>query len=1755
MVMTRAGTPTNPSASVRNSPRATHQQKRHRRTRTRLRLSNDTGGTDEVEVSSSVAVRTAGADDPDDAPDNNWVHELGDGRDARGGQREERDDAGRDGNARGRDDRDDEDSQSGRGSHGGRPAAARRVTRPIDGLVGGIDTGTTAFHDEKVSPSATGSKYSGWDAMPTPPPVVVQARNSKVKKLDIEDFEGLLGDSIEAWLSTVRQAVQRQEVLGGDTWTSAELYFGARAHLKGNANKWLVVMNEGMSEEDYTFEYLTSKLRKKYGRRENAWKIQKRLSQRKQQPGERLDIFVNSLTNIGFGKRVAMESYLEAFYDGMNNQDAAAHVCTMGPTTLSEALEYAVSAYGEYGAGRKVTCWQGAQRRYHVDSDDEEKPSAAPTKKSESKTGMSPTINWEQLGLGFGGRDTAPKYDDSGKPISGLAGSTAGRDSSLPLAALQAIAVAAGIGQATAARALTTRSESSKPKTAKTLEVEAESRVAERPPADQPGQQYQRRYDGGYGGGGRGADDFGGRGRGGYGRGGGRSHYGDMSSYRPQPDSQATLQRKAETTCHHCRQPGHWWRECQARISGQPAVPAPVQPQVPPQPAPQQTRQPENGSNAPTQSVTKAAGNGPGLGKARKKGSQSAQTDDVWTVCREGGETKVKSSGVNIARDETKGKSGSTDAVGDEIERKKDDVGQHRNQVLGLAARPVSGASEVATALPEESGTRVDTAASEHRVLGAEESGKEHKTSVLVTPIAQGNDSPNDATVRAAPAETVTERVPSKSVQQLPRLRAETPEVAVVEAATDVSSGQDEGGMDIRTNHQERVAEIAARVRTRCAQYAGRTGSLAEMRAVRRTAEKEAKKFRVQRRHYRLQQKRLLHDAAATATAAKKKARARKDKVKMRAGYDYVMHGSYGNVQVIDDREGKPLRKAQLRVTGSSGITSLPTALLAVAKNRTLEVRLDTGAQFSIAGDELRKYGRCLTRSAPVDIVEGFGGGQARVLGVWQFVGTTIYQQRVTVNALLVEGQGSELLIGEDWMTERHVKLDFGKRELKFHNDHDEGIIVPFKCHGVTPLLEAPGEWAATVRLTKTVKLVTNVRSIEHMAVNAPEGTTGLFLPKPATKRHLLVAPTVPTDETMTLLVMNRELERARVAEWVRNLKKEDRKPLSNEDSLDTGEMEPADRDLMIALLRQHADIIEKKEGCPPLAKAPVEHHINTGDAAPIMLRRRRHAVTENEIIDNNVDDMLKDGVIEEGSGAWGFPVVLVKKKDGTVRRFTSLDLHAGYWQLAVAQEDRPKTAFTTRRGLFRFCRMPFGLCNAPSTFQRLMDCVLRGLTWVCCLVYLDDVIIFSKGSVARHVVELAVVLERLSAAGLSLKASKCSFAAKKMEYRGHNLTPEGIQPTDRLVKAVVDFPRPTDTAEVRRSVALAGYYRRFMPSFGARMSPLTKLLRKPSEWQWGNEQEEAFRWAKAGLSRKPVLIYPGYRLPFKLTTDASKAGLGAVLSQDQGHGDQPVAYASKFVIVTDHVALKWLMTTKEPAGRLHRWALTLQEFDFEVVYRPGRENSVADALSRGPIGENVSEETERKTEEDEPSIRAENESATMGRTEPSGPQRRTMARMDAAVAMQTPRGWCAVAAVRAATGSVGKCEHGERSQPKIQRQEIKPTERLHVLEDEIDLAADDVVRAVTVRRVEAGELGIVQFTDEDIRREQDKSVMVQTLKQKGAYRGQSVITAEDGLVHVEIDGGGSRVILPAVYWALAFKEAHDSIWAGHLRGNRRSND
>ncbi|KAE9301653.1 hypothetical protein PF008_g22691 [Phytophthora fragariae] len=717
----------------------------------------------------------------------------------------------------------------------------------------------------------------------------------------------------------------------------------------------------------------------------------------------------------------------------------------------------------------------------------------------------------------------------------------------------------------------------------------------------------------------------------------------------------------------------------------------------------------------------------------------------------------------------------------------------------------------------------------------------------------------------------------------------------------------------------------------------------------------------------------------------------------------------------------------------------LPTAVVTVADGRR-EVKLDSGARYSIAGTEWMCYGDRVVRPAPVDYVEGIGGFLLDVVGVWNFKLRTIFNELVEVEACIVEGCTTEFLLGVDFMQERGATMDFGRNELRYHCS-SRAIVIPFRTFG-----EGQGDRIAAERMAVKTRLGKSTVTPVQIAVTAKNGERGIFVPTiqlgsvmlattvtevqdgkawvPAINsgRDRVKLPSkkelgtwIPLQEDVEVLEVNGALRREQMVKWLSEMGDADT-PLDNEDEMKIGMEDDDSRTLVKRLLRAYRRLVTDTGDCPPSTALEVEHHVDTGDAAPIMLKRRRQAQREDAVFESNVNKMLAAGVIEEGNGAWGFPVVLVKKRDGEVRfcvdyralnkitrkdvyplpridetlealggavLFTTLDLKAGYWQIRMAAGDKAKTAFTTKQGLYQFVRMPFGLTNAPSTFQRMMNGVLRGLTWSTCLVYLDDIVVYTRGGIERHVLELACVLERLANAGLTLKLKKCVFATTSMEYLGHELSSEGVRPLDRLVNAVREFPRPQDAVEVKRFVHLAGYYRRFVEGFGALMSPMTKLLRKDAEWEWTIEQETVFEHVKMLLTKKPLLAYPDFRLPFRVVTDASKVGLGACLMQDQGRGWQPIAYASKvnskaegnygiteleclavvwaiklfrpylygrqFTIVTDHAALKWLMTSANLTGKLHRWGLTLQEFDFEVEYRPGATNVVADALSRIP--------------------------------------------------------------------------------------------------------------------------------------------------------------------------------------------------------------
>jgi hypothetical protein len=324
--------------------------------------------------------------------------------------------------------------------------------------------------------------------------------------------------------------------------------------LKDAAGKWLITLRETMRPEDKNLNFLIRAMRKKYGRRDTIFNIQQRLAARVQQPGKRLSDYAASLTNIGFGECVPADYYVQAFINGINSTMTATQVRTFEPQTLDEAVQFAEDKCGEFGEGFKVTDWRVAKRRYREDRGIDEEDQAQPTRRKTHTDEAAGPIDWKKLGLGFAGEEP-PSFDMDGKPVDGLA-KTAKRDP-VSLAALQAMIYFSGLQDAKPAAA------SSKPRTARTLEVKSENNQEE---AEQVPPAEQKAHSGGW------SNRGGGRGFG-SGRGGGRSGHGQgLENYGPNADRPSIMERKKQTKCNHCGKPGHWRHECRVRIAQEAAA-------------------------------------------------------------------------------------------------------------------------------------------------------------------------------------------------------------------------------------------------------------------------------------------------------------------------------------------------------------------------------------------------------------------------------------------------------------------------------------------------------------------------------------------------------------------------------------------------------------------------------------------------------------------------------------------------------------------------------------------------------------------------------------------------------------------------------------------------------------------------------------------------------------------------------------------------------------------------------------------------------------------------------------------------------------------------------------------------------------------------------------------------------------------------------------------------------------------------------
>ena len=331
---------------------------------------------------------------------------------------------------------------------------------------------------------------------------------------------------------------------------------------------------------------------------------------------------------------------------------------------------------------------------------------------------------------------------------------------------------------------------------------------------------------------------------------------------------------------------------------------------------------------------------------------------------------------------------------------------------------------------------------------------------------------------------------------------------------------------------------------------------------------------------------------------------------------------------------------------------------------------------------------------------------------------------------------------------------------------------------------------------------------------------------------------------------------------------------------------------------------------------------------------------------------------------------------------FSTLDLTSGYHQVPVQASDISKTAFVSRHGLYEFKAAPFGLTNMPATFQRVMELALQGLQWTTCLIYLDDVIIFGATH-KEHFQRLRQVLQRIQEANFKLKPGKCELMKKEVEFLGHIVSQKGVRPNPHNTRKIQDWSAPSTVTEVRQFLGLCSYYRRFVKNFSILAKPLFDLTKKESPLQWTTDCQNAFDKLKQHLLSPDIMAYPLDQGGYTLDTDACNDGIGAVLSQMQDGKERVIAYASRslsksernycvtdkellavvyfidyfrhyllgrnFVTRTDHQALKWLFTIREPKGRIARWIELLSSYNFCIEYRPGRQHGNADGLSRCP--------------------------------------------------------------------------------------------------------------------------------------------------------------------------------------------------------------
>ena len=708
---------------------------------------------------------------------------------------------------------------------------------------------------------------------------------------------------------------------------------------------------------------------------------------------------------------------------------------------------------------------------------------------------------------------------------------------------------------------------------------------------------------------------------------------------------------------------------------------------------------------------------------------------------------------------------------------------------------------------------------------------------------------------------------------------------------------------------------------------------------------------------------------------------------------------------------------------GTASMLRIPV----ICEQRPLIAVIDTAAEVTIISDKLYNALKEKPSVLRKTIMHAAGRGMQMDTFIVGPVNVTIGSDQYPIE-LYVAPIEDDMLLGLDFLSKHKTKIDINRQLFTIGQNNIAMYQGPEKDIPVVATVTLPRRTVIPSHSVVQVNGKLDADLDNYIVESTPSSEVPWMIPRCLYQKHQTPRLCIvnPTDRPYTIK-RNTVVAQATLADPIQRSTDNDQDVMVKEvviseepkvpeklqklvsDAKDTLTEEQASQ--VQSLLLEYQDIFSNDEFDIGVCQQ-VEHAIDTGTAKPIQQRLRRTPIGFANEEEAHLKKMLQAGVVEPSISEWASPPVLIRKRDGKVRYaidyrklnsvtkkeiyplplieecidtlaenewYSKLDANSAYWQVKLKEEDKPKTAFITKYGLFQFTRMAFGLCNAPATYARAMQLVLRGLTWDIVLAFLDDILVMGR-DFPSHVTNLKLVFDRFREYGIKLKAQKCELCTKETTFLGRKVNKDGLSIGDEYIKTIENWEPPRNAKQVEQFLGFTNYHRTFIKDFSKMAAPLTEITGKKM-WKWKEEQQQSFEMLKQALQTTPVLALPNKDDQFILDTDASDKAIGAELLQVQNGQERVIAYGSftlstaqrkycttrkellavvrftqhfrhyllgrEFILRTDHNSLRWLMNFKEPQGQLARWLEVLSQYHMTIKHRSGNKHTNADVLSR----------------------------------------------------------------------------------------------------------------------------------------------------------------------------------------------------------------